>query len=112
MIQDYNFAYDNSIFDAHDKYSELIRNIYPFFRSKLDPDLARILPSEPIFKPDTEFLPIQAADMLAWLFRKLVERTTNRMGVGRNRVDACDPHVEMEHYLYEGSPRERAESFG
>jgi hypothetical protein len=57
------------IFDEQDKYSELIKICYPFFRSRLDPELQKVLPSEPMFRPDQEFLPLQAADMLAWLFR-------------------------------------------
>lgn len=57
------------IFDEHDKYAPLIRNIYPFFKRKADPELRQVLPIEPMFRSDIKFLPLQAADMLAWLFR-------------------------------------------
>jgi len=66
---DWNAERVEVIFDEQDKYSELIRNVYPFFRSRLDPELQKVLPSEPMFRPDHDFLPLQAADMLAWLLR-------------------------------------------
>jgi hypothetical protein len=57
------------IFDEQDKYSPLIKNIYHLLKDRFDPKLSKILPVEPMFKSDMDFLPIQAADMLAWLFR-------------------------------------------
>ena len=57
------------IFDEQDKYAPVIKNIYPLVKQKFDPDLGQILPFEPMFKSDLDFLPLQAADMLAWLFR-------------------------------------------
>ena len=36
----------------------------------IEPDARAILPVEPMFKSDDDFLPLQAADMLAWLFRR------------------------------------------
>jgi hypothetical protein len=35
-----------------------------------DPELVPILPSDILFRDDRNFLPLQAADMLAWLLRK------------------------------------------
>ena len=57
------------IFDEQDKYASLIKNVYPTLMRRFDPELSRVLPEEPMFRSDTHFLPIQAADMLAWLFR-------------------------------------------
>lgn len=58
------------IFDEQDKYAPFVKNVYPFLKAnKFDPELQEVLPTEPMFRPDTEFLPLQAADMLAWLFR-------------------------------------------
>lgn len=58
------------IFDQHDKYARLVKSVYPYMKKKCDPELARMLPVEPLFRDDVEFLPLQAADLLAWLFRK------------------------------------------
>jgi hypothetical protein len=58
------------IFDEQDKYATLIKSVYPIIKEKFDPDLRQILPFEPMFKSDLDFLPLQAADMIAWLFRK------------------------------------------
>jgi hypothetical protein len=57
------------IFDEQDKYAQFIKNAYPLLKSKFDPELVAILPFEPMFRSDLDFLPIQAADMIAWLFR-------------------------------------------
>lgn len=49
---------------------------YPAVRETIEfkyPDEAKILPIEPIFKKDDEFLPIQAADMFAWCFRRATD---------------------------------------
>jgi hypothetical protein len=58
------------IFDEQDKYAPLIKNVYPIVKEKFDPDLRNILPSELAFKSDLMSLPIQASDLLAWLFRR------------------------------------------
>jgi len=57
------------IFDVQDKYSGFVKAAYPLMKKRAEPDLSRILPVEPMFKDDKQFLPLQAADMLAWLFR-------------------------------------------
>lgn len=64
-------------FDENGVYGRKAREWYPVIRGDFlrsaDP-LARmqldLLPVEPLFKTDTEFLPLQAADMLAWLIRR------------------------------------------
>jgi hypothetical protein len=56
-------------FDTQDKYSGFIKGVYPLMRRRVDPELGRILPVELQFKDDRECLPLQAADMSAWLFR-------------------------------------------
>jgi hypothetical protein len=58
------------IFDQHDKYAPVVKRTYPVIKESCDPELSRILPVEPMFRDDHKFLPLQAADMLAWLFRK------------------------------------------
>jgi hypothetical protein len=57
------------IFDIQDKYSGFVKGVYPLMRRRVDSSLGQILPVEPMFKDDRQFLPLQAADMLAWLFR-------------------------------------------
>jgi hypothetical protein len=57
-------------FDQHDKYAPIVRRAYPFLRQMCDPELSRILPEDIWFRDDCKFLPLQAADLLAWLFRK------------------------------------------
>ena len=61
------------IFDANDIFGPKAKAWYPIIRAAtevIDADAYAILPVEPIFKSDEEFLPLQAADMLAWLFRR------------------------------------------
>jgi hypothetical protein len=61
------------IFDEHVIYGPRIQLHYPFLRTilieKYDQELERVLPKQPLFKDDREFLPLQAADVIAWLFR-------------------------------------------
>jgi hypothetical protein len=61
------------IFDDHPIFRPRITLWYPYIRTNLietyDAELAKVLPPHPIFKDDQEFLPLQAADVIAWLFR-------------------------------------------
>ena len=61
------------IFDEHLIFGPRIRLWYPLIRTNLiekyDAELAKVLPAHPIFKDDQEFRPLQAADVIAWLFR-------------------------------------------
>ena len=46
---------------------------YPVIKAILkhrEPEAATILPIDPLFRSDDEFLPIQAADLFAWVIRK------------------------------------------
>lgn len=61
------------IFDEHDLHGDETKRFYPIVRSILtqtDPEACTILPVDPIFRDDEEFLPLQAADLYAWCFRK------------------------------------------
>jgi hypothetical protein len=59
------------IFDEQGAIGNRAKLWYPLLRSYLDaPEEQAVLPAEPLFKSDEEFLPLQAADMLAWLARK------------------------------------------
>ena len=61
------------IFDDQVIFGPRARNWYPAIKvicEYREPDAATILPSEPIFGRDEDFLPIQAADLFAWCLRK------------------------------------------
>lgn len=52
------------------------RNWYPLIRAGMqhnEPEASTILPVDTMFKTDDEFLPIQAADLFAWCFRKATD---------------------------------------
>lgn len=64
------------IFDEHVIVGPRVKLWYPIikanFKGREEYDLARladVLPLEPMFKSDEEYLPLQAADVIAWLFR-------------------------------------------
>lgn len=64
------------IFDEHVIVGPRVKLWYPIikanFKGREEYDLARladVLPPEPMFKSDEEYLPLQAADVIAWLFR-------------------------------------------
>jgi hypothetical protein len=49
---------------------------YPIIRAIVqhrEPEAAQIMPVEPMFRTDDEFLPIQAADMMAWCTRNATD---------------------------------------
>jgi hypothetical protein len=58
------------IFDENVIFGPKAKRWYPLVRDVALPEIAGLLPLEPIFKNDHEFLPLQAADMLAWLVRR------------------------------------------
>jgi hypothetical protein len=65
------------IFDRQVNYEPKIRIWYPCLRrlyiESIDPVAEKLLPNEVLFRDDKEFLPLQAADVIAWHFRMLKE---------------------------------------
>jgi len=64
------------IFDENNIFGPRAKRWYPIVRASaisLDPDAKPLMPIEPLFKSDTEFMPLQAADMLAWLLRQVAQ---------------------------------------
>jgi hypothetical protein len=64
------------VFDEHAIFGERARRWYPLVRSYMahqDPADDAVLPKEPTFSSDQEALPLQAADMLAWILRRSFE---------------------------------------
>ena len=61
------------VFDEHSIFRPRINLWYLFVQDMLrelhDEALARIMPPSPLFRDDKEFVPLQASDVLAWLFR-------------------------------------------
>ena len=65
------------IFDENVIFGPRAKHWYPFYRRMLqikEPTMANILPVEPMFKTDDEFLPLQAADMFAWCMRNATDK--------------------------------------
>ncbi len=76
------------VFDKQDIYESRVRLWYPVFRDHLERLIGRegqssiwartrrLLPPEPVFRSDDDVMPLQCADLLAWLLRH--ERMGNR----------------------------------
>ena len=61
------------IFDENVIFGPRAKLWYPYIKTAakhLEPASSAILPIDPIFHTDSEFMPLQAADMFAWCFRK------------------------------------------
>ena len=60
------------IFDEHLIFRPRLHMWYPLLKARIelyDPALKGVLPLQPSFKDDKRFPPLQAADIVAWLFR-------------------------------------------
>lgn len=58
------------IFDKFQRREKFIREGWEFWISTLSPEMRALIGREPRFETDDEFLPLQAADMLAWHARE------------------------------------------
>jgi hypothetical protein len=58
------------IFDEQVIFGPPAKLWYPIVKSCMDAEEQAIMPVEPVFRNDLDFLPLQAADLLAWLFRR------------------------------------------
>lgn len=58
------------VFDEHLSLGPKVKRWYPLVRSYMEPDAQAILPVDPTFKNDSAFVPLQAADMMAWFCRR------------------------------------------
>lgn len=97
------------IFDEQRVFGPRAKEYYPVTREimeKVHPEPASILPIEPIFRDDSEFLPLQAADLFAWCIR---HNTTNPDNQKFEWLIDEMPNVrDSEHSCY--YDRDRAES--
>jgi hypothetical protein len=65
------------IFDENVIFGPRARLWYPLMREvvkRKEPDAYPILPIDPVFRPDDEFMPLQACDMFAWCIRNGTEK--------------------------------------
>jgi len=62
------------VFDEHMIFGPDVKQWYPLVKHVVEqvtePDAPKILPPAPSFADDKKVMPLQAADMLAWLFRR------------------------------------------
>jgi Protein of unknown function (DUF3800) len=60
------------IFDEHVIFGAEAQRWFPLAKKLLFdfPELMAVAPTEPMFKSDDEFMPLQAADLVAWIFRR------------------------------------------
>jgi hypothetical protein len=57
------------VFDKHGKIGNRARRYWPQMKELVDPSRAALLGSEPHFRDDFDFNPLQASDMYAWIIR-------------------------------------------
>lgn len=68
------------IFDEHVIFGPRAKVWYPVLREMIrikDPELYPILPVDPLFRSDDEFLPLQASDLFAWCAREQADGGEN-----------------------------------
>jgi hypothetical protein len=68
------------IFDEQVIFAPRALRWYELIKGVADDDVKAIMPIQPLFRSDAEFLPLQAADMLAWLYRKDVGEEAHSFG--------------------------------
>lgn len=56
-------------FDDQDVMKPRVKEWYPIFWSRLEDSQKAIMPSDPIFRDDKKFMPLQVADFVAWVER-------------------------------------------
>lgn len=69
------------IFDEQDIFGPRTRAFYPAIRAGMtvrEPEASALLPVDPVFRSDLDFMPIQACDLLAWCGRRDATDPANR----------------------------------
>ncbi len=66
------------IFDENPKFGQRAKRWFPAVRNLMPNPMRSILPVEPLFKDDKDFVPLQAADMIAWFARRGIRSTPHR----------------------------------
>lgn len=81
-------------FDEQKSLGRRARLWFPLLRETLDEDSRTILPVEPDFKDDEKFLPLQAADIVAWMQRNV--NSPHRKDIGW--MNPLFANVRRSHY--------------
>lgn len=97
------------IFDNHDIFKNRIREWYPIIRKgwqqEVEPRFARLLPPDVQFMDDTKYVPLQAADMLAWILRTAFsEEYTEFLWMGRQLSSAIPMSMRSTFVCVEIKP--------
>ncbi|MFZ3266117.1 MAG: DUF3800 domain-containing protein [Terriglobales bacterium] len=64
-------------FDEHKIFGPCARSWYPIAREFMDSEVLALMPTEPLFRTDLQALPLQAADLTAWM-----QRARSTVGLG------------------------------
>lgn len=68
------------VFDEHSIIGPHVKRWYPVLKLMLTKDEEAVFPTEPLFRNDKEFMPLQAADLLAWLLRRELDGKPHSFG--------------------------------
>lgn len=66
---DYDIPYE-VYFDEHVVFGPRAKAWYPVIRAMAEPKLKALMPVEPFFRDDKKTMPLQAADLTAWMSRR------------------------------------------
>jgi hypothetical protein len=58
------------IFDQNDRLAPQVKRWYPWILDNMESHARAIMPIDPLFRNDAEFVPLQASDLLAWVMRR------------------------------------------
>jgi len=84
------------VFDEQSGVSEDISIFFSLMKSKLPKEARRLITSTPIFRDDKHFLPLQAADMLAWHLRREYEDFGERGKLEGANILRSSYHIHSE----------------
>jgi len=68
-----------AVFDEHEQLAPRLKQWYPVLRGMelVEQKVRNILPVDPLFRSDDDFMPLQACDLFAWWSRQFHERYRN-----------------------------------
>jgi hypothetical protein len=87
------------VFDEHDVFKQEAKRQYESFRGHATDAFRAVMPLEPWFRDDKDFIPLQAADLAAAVFRNSLNNT---IGIHPKNHVFCGMEVEFsrsEHSL-------------
>jgi hypothetical protein len=96
------------IFDEHVIFGPRAKAWYPVIRDtakRLCPEEYSIMPVDPVFRSDAEFLPLQACDLFAWLYLRVCNDQDHSFDWVRDEIQSVEYSQESQHF-----DRERMEA--